>query len=83
MPFVEVKGKEGAALFWQSGPIAVKFGMMEGLITTNTVLLLAGPPLTQEALLDITTLTWSLFANVELLNVLLFVPAGLPFTYHW
>ena len=30
MPFVEVAGRAGALLFWQSGPIGVNAGMISG-----------------------------------------------------
>ena len=32
MPFVEVVGNAGAMLFWQSGPIAVNAGVINGLM---------------------------------------------------
>ena len=32
IPLVEVVGSVGAALFWQSGPIAVNAGVINGLM---------------------------------------------------
>ena len=44
----------------------------------------AGDPVKQgEALLVITTVTISLFANVVAVNVVLLVPTLTPFTFHW
>ena len=37
IPFVEVKGKTGAALFRHSGPIAVKIGVTIALIVISIV----------------------------------------------
>jgi hypothetical protein len=36
MPFAEVSGNIGAVLFWQSGPICAKVGVIE-LVTTISI----------------------------------------------
>ena len=48
-----------------------------------TVLLVGAVGLAHAALLVITQLTTSEFASVVVVNVVLFVPELLPFTFHW
>ena len=38
MPFAEVNGKTGAVLFWHSGPIRAKVGVMLVVIVTSIVI---------------------------------------------
>jgi hypothetical protein len=48
------------------------------------LLLVAGDPVAQGVALEVKiTLTTSLLANVDEVNILLFVPAGEPLTSHW
>ena len=37
IPLLELAGREGAAEFWQSGPIWVNVGVIEVVITTSIV----------------------------------------------
>ena len=44
IPLLDVVGNVGAALFWQSGPIAVNVGVTCGLIVTLKVAVIAHCP---------------------------------------
>ena len=44
MPLLDVAGKVGAALFWQSDPIAVNVGVICGLIVMLNVAVIAHCP---------------------------------------
>ena len=54
-----------------------------GVITIVIALDVAGLPFTQLALEVITQVTASLFTSEVELKTLLFVPAFVPFTFHW
>ena len=44
--FVEVNGSNGGTEFWHNGPIAVKVGVIFGLIVIEVVTIIPGQPLT-------------------------------------
>jgi hypothetical protein len=55
-----------------------------GLTIIGMLLLVAGLPVAQGVALEVrTTVTTSLLDKVPVVNVLLLVPALIPFTFHW
>jgi hypothetical protein len=64
--------------------LIVTKGVTNGLTAILMLLLNAGLPVAQGVAFEVRiTLTTSLLANVDKVKILLFVPAGKPFTCHW